>query len=174
MNASFLLLAAFFPTPTSGIDHGVLPFKVLLLFEWDWIFPEESYEGVQKSALRAGSLQLQFKLLSKPSHQAHSFSASGHECYHFSALTWFMWLIEQPINHRVAMVLSGNYCLPSALITIYISLDHKLHYLSAGRPCHREQNWFLLQQHLPAIMQYKSGYQERYFPFLRNIILWAS
>lgn len=57
MNASFLLLAALFPTPTSGIDHGVLPFQLLLLFERDWIFPEESYwgggAGGQESALRA-------------------------------------------------------------------------------------------------------------------------
>ena len=39
-------------TPTSGTNPGVMPFKLLILFEQGWKFAEESYEA-QESALRA-------------------------------------------------------------------------------------------------------------------------
>lgn len=41
------------PTPNLGIDPGVVPFQLLLLFEEGWIFAEELYEEQQESALRA-------------------------------------------------------------------------------------------------------------------------
>lgn len=86
MNVPLLLLATLFPTPISGTDHGVVPFQLLLLFEQGWIFAEEWYEEEQESAPRAAcSFHSNFsqKLLTKLT----AFSAPGHGCPHFSALS---------------------------------------------------------------------------------------